>query len=173
MKAPPAMADSTDNSDASAASDAANPPQMRIAAQYIKDLSFENPGAPDSLRGESPAIDMAIDVQGRRYESAYEVVLHVEAKAKRGDTVAFIVELKYGGIFQFVNIPESAIEQMLLIEAPRMLFPYARNILSDVTRDGGFPPLFLEPIDFAGLYLAQKQKIQAQGGEGDGQIAQA
>ncbi len=165
------MADSTDNSAAATPSEADSPPQMRIAAQYIKDLSFENPGAPDTLRGDSPAIEMAIDVQGRRYESAYEVVLHVEAKAKRGDAVAFIVELKYGGVFQFVNIPDSTIEQMLLIEAPRMLFPYARNILSDVTRDGGFPPLFLEPIDFAGLYMAQKQKVQ--GAEGDGQIAQA
>ncbi len=164
------MADTPDSHNDAASGDAPTP-QIRVLAQYIKDLSFENPSAPGSLRAgqDSPQIDMGIDVQARRAdEHAYEVVLNLEAKAHRGDTVAFIVELKYAGLFHFVNMPENAIEQMLLIESPRMLFPFARRLMAEVTRDGGFPPLYIDPIDFAGLYLAQKRRAEAGSDPADG-----
>jgi preprotein translocase subunit SecB len=137
-------------------------PALRVLTQYVKDLSFENPGAPEALRGgqPSPAIDLSIDVQARRMEDGmFEVELHTEARASRGETVVFLAELKYAGVFELVNIPAEQIEPLILIECPRMLFPFARRILADVTRDGAFPPLFLEPIDFAALY--QQQRIAA------------
>ncbi|MGK0266545.1 MAG: preprotein translocase subunit SecB [Maricaulis sp.] len=136
-------------------------PQLRILAQYVKDLSFENPGAPDSLRqGQAPGIDLAIDVQARTIgDGAFEVMLNINAKATRdnGDVV-FITELAFGGLFQLANVAEADREPFLLIECPRLLFPFARRVLSDATRDGGFPPLMVDPVDFAGLYRQQMVK---------------
>ena len=110
------------------------PPQLRILAQYVKDLSFENPGAPESLRNaQAPGIDLAIDV----------------------------TELAYGGLFQLANVADTDREPFLLIECPRLLFPFARRVLADATRDGGFPPLMLDPVDFAGLYRQQMLKRAA------------
>jgi preprotein translocase subunit SecB len=142
-----------------AAQDAA--PQIRVLAQYIKDLSFENPDPLSALRAgqPAPAIDLGIDVQARRAPNdAYEVDLNINVRAQREKTVAFLCELKYAGLFQFVNVPADAVEPFLLVEAPRMLFPFARRIVAEATRDGGFPPLYIDPIDFLGLY--QKQKAQ-------------
>ena len=140
------------------------PPQLRILAQYVKDLSFENPGAPDSLRnGQAPGIDLAIDVQARSVgDGAFEVMLNINAKAARenGDVV-FLTELSFGGLFQLANIADSDREPFLLIECPRLLFPFARRVLADATRDGGFPPLMLDPVDFAGLYRQQMVKRAA------------
>ena len=140
-------------------------PQLRIVTQYVKDLSFENPGAPDSLRGDAaaPNIDLAIDVQARAVQSdLFEVVLHFEAKATRGESeVSFIAELAYAGLFAMRNIRDEEREPFLLIECPRLIFPFARRILADTTRDGGFPPLMLDPVDFAGLYRQQLAKRQA------------
>lgn len=136
-------------------------PQIRVLAQYIKDLSFENPDPIGSLRGGQPApqIDLSIDVQARRSPNdTYEVDLNVIVKAQREKSVAFLCELKYTGLFQFVNVPAEALEPLLLVESPRMLFPFARRIVAEATRDGGFPPLYIDPIDFMGLY--QKQKTQ-------------
>jgi len=140
------------------------PPQLRILAQYVKDLSFENPGAPETLRNpQAPGIDLAIDVQARSLgEDAYEVVLNINAKAAReNDEVVFITELAYGALFQLANIADADREPFLLIECPRLLFPFARRVLADATRDGGFPPLMLDPVDFAGLYRQQMMKRAA------------
>jgi preprotein translocase subunit SecB len=140
-------------------------PQLRILAQYVKDLSFENPSAPDSLRGgqDSPNIDLGIDVQARTAApDTYEVVININARAVRGpEDVVFIAELAYGGLFQMTNIAETDREPFLLIECPRLLFPYARRILADTSRDGGFPPLMLDPVDFASLYRQQLSKRAA------------
>ena len=140
------------------------PPQLRILAQYVKDLSFENPGAPESLRNaQAPGIDLSIDVQARTVgDGAFEVVLNITANAAREDgDVVFITELAYCGLFQLANVADSDREPFLLIECPRLLFPFARRVLADATRDGGFPPLMLDPVDFAGLYRQQMIKRAA------------
>ncbi len=142
-----------------AAAEGADAPQMRVLAQYVKDLSFENPDAPNSMRAglAAPAIDLGIDVQARRAEDqSFEVDLNIEAKAERDGKVVFLAELKYAGLFQLIGIPNEQIEPLVLIECPRILFPFARRVLADVTRDGGFPPLFVDPIDFAALYRNQR-----------------
>lgn len=130
-------------------------PPLSIAVQYIKDLSFESPNAPGilgDLQNNPPDVNIDIDVRATPLEGGvYEVVLHINAQCKSGDKVAFVMELAYGGIFQ-VNVPPEHLQPMLLIECPRMLFPFARNILSEVTRDGGFPPLMLAPVDFVAMY---------------------
>ena len=138
-------------------------PEVGIIAQYVKDLSFENPNAPRSFQSSTqPQIEMNVNVNARKAgDDVFEVELKIEATAKTDDATAFIVELVYAGLFGLRNVPEEALEPFLLVEAPRLLFPFARRIVSDATRDGGFPPLMLEPIDFAALYMAQRQ----QGGE--------
>ncbi len=154
--------------DANGLDPAAGQPQVSILTQYVKDLSFENPNAPASLQmAEQPRIEINVNVNARRSgDDLYEVELKIEAKATSGETTAFMVDLLYGGLFGLRNLPEEALEPFLVVEAPRILFPFARRIVADATRDGGFPPLLLEPIDFGSLYLAQ----QAQGGIG-GQVA--
>jgi len=160
------MAD-TDNGapETPATNGADNQPQVGILAQYVKDLSFENPNAPRSFQTASqPQIEINVNVQAKRAgDDLYEVDLKIEASAKTADGVSFIVDLLYGGLFGLRNVPEEAIEPFCVVEAPRILFPFARRIIADATRDGGFPPLLLEPIDFASLYMAQRQ---AQLGEG-------
>ncbi|HLU91889.1 MAG TPA: protein-export chaperone SecB [Pedomonas sp.] len=135
-------------------------PQVSILAQYVKDLSFENPNAPQSLQnaaGAQPRIEVNVNVGVRRVaEDAYEVDLRVDATARHEALKAFQVELLYSGVFGLKNVPEEALEPFLLVEAPRMLFPFARRIVADATRDGGFPPLLLDPIDFAALYMQQR-----------------
>ena len=154
---------------------AANPnpqgPQLRVLAQYVKDLSFDNPGAPDTLRPGQPApgIELSIDVKARGLgEDNYEVALSITARASRdqeGQDVVFIAELTYAGLFQLAGIAEQDREPFLLIECPRLIFPFARRVLSDTTRDGNFPPLMLDPVDFAGLYRQQlAQRAAATGG---------
>lgn len=148
-------------------------PALRILSQYVKDLSFENPGAPESLRAAgAPNIDMGIDVQARSLgPDMFEVVLNFSARAERDEnTVVFIAELSYAGLFQLSNVSDADREPFLLIECPRLIFPFARRILADITRDGGFPPLMLDPVDFANLYRAQlaKRAAAAQGAEPNG-----
>jgi len=146
--------------------DQIRPPAIRVAGQYVKDLSFENPGAPDSLRGAGqPNIDLSVDVQARALaEDMYEVELIIGARAAREDKPVFITELTYAGLFQIQNVDAAARDAFLMIECPRLIFPFARRILSDATRDGGFPPLMLEPVDFAALYRQQLAQRQAQQG---------
>lgn len=146
-----------------AGGEAEQQPVIRVLGQYLKDLSFENPGAPASLRGQGqPQIRLQIDVRARALEdSAYEVELILNADAERDGAKVFIAELTYAGLFQIQNVDDRAREPFLLIEAPRIIFPFARRILSDATRDGGFPPLMLEPVDFAALYRQRLAQAQA------------
>ncbi len=147
-------------------------PQLSILGQYLKDLSFENPNAPNSLtlQGVQPQININVNVNANQLgENDYEVMLELEAHAEHEKQVIFHVELTYAGIFRLENIPQEMLGPAVLIECPRMLFPFARRILADATRDGGFPPLMLDPIDFAAMYAQRVQ--QAEGGEGEGQQA--
>ena len=147
-------------------------PQLGIQTQYVKDLSFENPSAlerpPEAER--SPQITVNVQVEARRLnEQTFEVVLQITAQASHEEKPVFLVELSYAGVFNFIDIPENAMEPALLIECPRLLFPFARRIVADVTRDGGFPPLLLAPIDFLALYRnRQQQAAQAQASDAVG-----
>ncbi len=143
-------------------------PQLRVLAQYVKDQSFENPNAPQSLAAvqgqKGPDVSINVDVKARDMgNGAYECLLHISASAKRDDQTLFIAELVYGGLFGIDNVPAESMQQVLLIEAPRTLFPFARRILADMTRDGGFMPLLLDPVDFSALYRQQMAQRQAKG----------
>ena len=145
-----------------------------VNIQYVKDLSFEVPGAPaiyTQLRTQ-PQVNINLDVQARRLredQGVFEVALVIKAEAHEptgqanGQAVAtgavvFVAELTYAGVFTLTGLPENAVEPVLLVECPRILFPFARNILSDVTRDGGFPPVLLQPIDFLALWQSRRQQ---------------
>lgn len=149
-----------------AAADAAGAPVIRVLAQYVKDLSFENPGLFTSQQGSSaPEIELGIDVKvepGPAKDSIFAVELKLSARAKRQETVVFIVELVYVGVFQLQEARREDMEPILLIECPRLLFPFARRIIADITREGGHPPLMIDPIDFVGLYRQQRQRADAQ-----------
>lgn len=140
-------------------------PQAGLLSQYVKDLSFENPNAPAVYQWQGqPQIDIQFNIaSGMVGEDAYEVILKVEAKAIAADKVAFQVELSYAGLFALRNIPDDQLQPFLLAEAPRILFPFARRVLADAVRDGGFPPLLLEPIDFGQLYMSQAEQAEALG----------
>jgi len=161
------MADDSQNNDQSGAADGNQTgPQIGLIAQYVKDLSFENPNSPATLQSEErPQIDVTINVNARRVgDEGYEVELKISITAKQGDTNAFIVELVYAGLFGIRNMTDENLEPFLLIECPRLIFPFARRIVADATRDGGFPPLMLDPVDFAYLYQ-QQRAAQQQGGD--------
>ncbi len=142
--------------------------KMQIVGQYIRDLSFENNVVQQGISGEvNPDIQVqvSIDAKKRQVENQYEVVSKfiITSKNKGSDQTLFLMELDYGGIFMIENVPDEQMHPFLFIECPRMLFPYARRIVSDVTRDGGFPQLNLENIDFVALYrqtLLQRQAAQ-------------
>ena len=140
-------------------------PSMRILGQYLKDLSFENPNAPQSLSPQQtqPDINIAVNVNARNLAPQdYEVELHLDAKATVQGKVIFAAEMLYAGAFRLENFPADKLHPAVLIECPRMLFPFARQILADATRNGGFPPLMLDPIDFAGMYQKRMQQQPAQ-----------
>ena len=140
-------------------------PQLGIRTQYIKDLSFENPSATNRPPEAERAPDIAVNVQvsvRRLDETTFEVTLQITANARHQEKPVFLVELTYAGIFTLVGIPQEALEPTLLVECPRLLFPFARRIVADVTRDGGFPPLLLGPIDFLALYRNGQAQAQAQ-----------
>ena len=148
------------------ASAAPESPQAGILGQYIKDLSFENPNAPQSLQqlaNTKPKIDVNVNVNAQKLgEDTYEVALSLSASAQHEEKPAFVVELVYAGLFGLKNVPEDQLQPFLLVMAPQLLFPFARRVIADATRDGGFPPLLLDPLDFAGLYRQQVQQQQAQ-----------
>lgn len=130
-------------------------PGLRVLAQYLKDHSFENPRAPMSFRdnGAAPGIEVNVDVNARGLGAGqFEVELAVSARARRGQDVVFVVETTYAGVFEIVNVPENQIEPILLIECPRLLFPFARQIVAETTSSGNFPPVMLDPIDFLMIY---------------------
>ena len=145
-------------------------PQIRPMAQYIRDMSFENALAQRGL-GEKvqPDVKVQVSLDAKKregQEDQYEVVgkFTVRSQNTENDTALFLLELEYGGVFQVTNVKDDQLHPFLLIEAPRLMFPYIRRIVADVTHDGGFPPLNLEPIDFVQLYrqgLAQQKAAQA------------
>ncbi|HVN02546.1 MAG TPA: protein-export chaperone SecB [Caulobacteraceae bacterium] len=142
------------------------PPGIQVIAQYIRDLSFESPRAPDSLRagGPQPQIDLGVELNARgRPDGLFDVELKLNARALRENDAVFVIELVYGGLFQVVGVPEADLEPVLMIECPRYLFPFARQIISNLTGEGGFPPFMLAPMDFAAIYAARQQQGQTVG----------
>ena len=133
------------------------PPGLFINAQYLKDLSFENPNPLEAYKNtDKPDIEVKINTAVKKLpDNAFEVTLDIKTEAKKKGAVSFIAEVSYAGIFTLNKVPTKHEKPLLLIEAPRMLFPFARNILAETTRDGGYPPLMLNPIDFAALYNKQ------------------
>ena len=150
-KEPKAPADNEGN----AAPNGGAAPSLNILAQYVKDLSFENPGAPQTLvnREKAPEISINVNVNANPIaQSDYDVVLTLSAEAKSGDKTVFHIELVYGGVFRIANFPQEHMLPLLFIECPRLLFPFARQIIADASRNGGFPPLMIDPIDFAQMF---------------------
>lgn len=150
-------------------SDATNPtiPSLSSLGQYIKDLSFENPNAPQSLapRENGPNISIAVNVNAKQLaEFDFEIELTLEGKAEEADGLMFQFELLYAGIFRIQNIPAENLQPVVMIECPRLLFPFARQIVADCVRNGGFPPLYIDPIDFAGLYQQKMAQLAASAG---------
>ena len=142
----------------------AAPPQLNVLAQYTKDLSFENPNAPGSLQQQQqqPAINIQINVSANNItQNEFEVTLHIEGKAESGGKVLFSFDLAYGGVFRIVNVPQENLHPLVMIECPRLLFPFAREIIATSVRDGGFPPLMLDPVDFVGLYRQNMERQAA------------
>jgi len=139
-------------------------PTLSILAQYTKDLSFENPGAPRSLqaRDKAPTININVNVNANPLsDTDFDVVLSLNAEAKDGDKTVFHTELAYGGVFRVAGFPQEHMLPVLFIECPRMLFPFARQIIADVTRNGGFPPLMIDPIDFTQMFAQRVAEEQA------------
>jgi preprotein translocase subunit SecB len=139
-------------------------PALNCMVQYCKDLSFENPNAPNSLRPQetAPNINVQVNVNAKQLaETDFEVELLIEGSAGEASNVLFKFELTYSGVFRLVNIPPEQNHLVVMIECPRLLFPFARQIIADSIRNGGFPPLYLDPIDFAALYAQRAQQAQA------------
>ncbi len=167
--APKKNGSGSSSADAANASDAQTPqgtaPTLKILGQYLKDLSFENPHAPQSLGTQQgqPEINISVNVNAKNLAPTdYEVELHLDAKALHEGKTVFAAELLYAGIFRLENLPDEALHPIVLVECPRMIFPFARQILADATRNGGFPPLMLDPIDFASMYQKRQAEAQAQ-----------
>ncbi|HUU66647.1 MAG TPA: protein-export chaperone SecB [Methyloceanibacter sp.] len=140
--------------------------QLAVLTQYIKDLSFESPGAPQTLQGpgENPQLKVGVNVASTpRGDDIFEVALQIEAHAKSDAGVIYNVELVYGSLFRLRNIPQHLLQPVLFVDCPTILFPFVRRVLADVVRDGGFPPLMLDPIDFARLYT--QNMARTEGGE--------
>jgi preprotein translocase subunit SecB len=135
-------------------------PQIALIAQYVKDLSFENPSAPGIYQApEQPRMDVQFNIGSQPVgEDLYEVALKIEITSTQGELTAYVVELVYAGLFGIRNVPEEHLPAFLLAEAPRLLFPFARRVVADTIRDGNFTPLVLEPIDFGALYMQQAQE---------------
>lgn len=157
------------NLDAPLPNGADTQPQVGVVTQYVKDLSFENPNAPAVYQWQGqPEISVGFNIGANNLgDDLHEVALKVEARAVSGSQTAFALELVYAGLFVLRNIPEDQLQPFLLAEAPRILFPFARRVVADTVRDGGFPPLMLEPIDFAALYMSQLAAQESEQAEGD------
>jgi preprotein translocase subunit SecB len=146
-------------------------PQAGIISQYVKDLSFENPNAPAVYQWEGqPRIDVQFNIATAKLnDEIYEVTLQVDVTATAGEQTAFKCELLYAGLFGLRNVPEDQLHPFLLAEAPRVLFPFARQIVAQSVQNGGFPPLLLDPIDFGALYMQQAAQQQIEGGDSAGE----
>jgi preprotein translocase subunit SecB len=154
-----------------------NLPQVGVIAQYVKDLSFENPNAPAVYQWQSqPQMDVQFNIGASQVgQDVHEVALKIDITAAATEGTAFKIELLYAGLFALRNVPAEQMQPFLLAEAPRLLFPFARRIIADATVDSGFPPLLLDPIDFAGLYMqrAAQQQAEASGGQAGDVTGQA
>ncbi len=138
-------------------------PQLNVLAQYTKDFSFENPNAPKSLAPsqQQPTINIQINVNANPISpDEYEVALKIEGKAEQSSSLLFNFELVYAGVFRIVNVPQENLHPLVMIECPRLLFPFAREIIASAVRNGGFPPLLLDPVDFVGLYRQNMARAQ-------------
>jgi preprotein translocase subunit SecB len=158
--------------------DIGNEPQVSILAQYVKDLSVENPSAPQVYSWQvQPTIEVQFNINVEKAaDDVHEVTLKIDVSARSDNGVHFVVDLSYGGLFGLRNVPEEALPPFLLIEAPRLIFPFARQVVADAVTHAGFPPLLLDPIDFAGAYMSQAQAAEQLGGQaaqgsGDGGAA--
>ncbi len=141
-------------------------PQLNVLAQFVKDFSFENPNAPRSLapQEQGPEINIQVNVNAQQLsEGEFEVGLVLEGSAKTAEMTLFSFELNFAGLFRIRNIPEQELHPVVMIECPRLLFPFARQIIGDAVRNGGFPPLYIDPIDFVALY---RQRLAEQGAAG-------
>lgn len=157
------MTDGQDNSGIEPMANGADTaPAVGLISQYVKDLSFENPNAPAIYQSQQgPEINVQFDIGANQVgDEVHEVTLKIEVRATIEGTTAFITELSYAGLFGLRNVPDEHVQPFLLGEGPRLLFPFARRVVADAIRDGGFPPLLLEPIDFVALF---QQQAQAQG----------
>jgi preprotein translocase subunit SecB len=141
--------------------------QAGIISQYVKDLSFENPNSPAVFQWQGqPKIDVQFNIGSQAVaDEVFEVALKIDITATADSGTAFKVDLLYAGLFGLRNFPEEQLQPFLLAEAPRLLFPFARRIIADMVQDGGFPPLLLDPIDFASLYMQRAAQAEAEGGE--------
>ncbi|MBL4870250.1 MAG: protein-export chaperone SecB [Robiginitomaculum sp.] len=167
-KKPAKTSPAPDTSNAQDAQQDLQQPILQILAQYTKDASFENPNAPDSLRSDqgAPEINISIEIGRQMLENnVVEVVLMLSAKAQRDGKPVFLCELEYAGLFGFGNVAEDHIQPMIMIECPRLLFPFARQIMAEMTQNGGYPPILLEPPDFAGMFREEMIRRAAQQGE--------
>lgn len=143
-------------------------PQVNILAQFIRDLSFENPNIGKLLDGpgENPNLKVEVNVNAERLRpELYQSAIDFRAHATNKDGTIYIMECVYGGLFRLQNVPEQAVEPFLLINCPILLFPFLRRVVADITREGGFPPLMLDPIDFAALYMRRQQELAAMAGK--------
>ena len=141
-------------------------PQLNVLAQYIKDLSFENPNSPASLapQEQSPNINIQVNVNAKQLGvGEFEVNIVLEGSAQNSTQILFKFELDYAGIFRLQNIPDAELHPVVMIECPRLIFPFARQIVAEAVRNGGFPPLYLDPIDFAALYRQRISETQQSG----------
>src|ERR1700688_393074 len=142
----------------------AQQPQLSVVAQYIKDFSFENPNAPQSLTPGTtpPQIGIQINVAAKPLsENDIEVTLKLDGKAENGGNLLFQFELEFAGVFRIQNVPQESLNAVVLIECPRLLFPFAREVVATTVRNGGFPPLLLDPVDFVSLYRQKMSELQA------------
>jgi preprotein translocase subunit SecB len=139
-------------------------PEVGVISQYVKDLSFENPAAPAVFQWQGqPQIDVQFNIGAQRVgEDVHEVTLRIEVTARANEGTAFKADVLYAGLFAVRNLPDEQLQPFLLAEAPRILFPFARRVIADQVRDGGFPPLMLDPIDFASLYMQRQAQLQAE-----------
>ena len=158
------MVDKNNGNSPAAATGQPGPPQMhaQVVGQFIKDMSFENPNIARLLDGpgENPNLKLEVNVGAERLRpELYQSSIDFKAHASNKDGTIYIMECIYGGLFRLQNVPDQALEPFLLINCPTILFPFLRRLVADVTREGGFPPLLLDPIDFGGLYLRRQQEL--------------
>lgn len=156
--------ESTNAADGATAPEPQAQPQLKILAHYIRDLSFENVAAIEGTQAQgTPEINVTVNLDAAGAgDNRYQIAMKINASAKTGDATRFLVELDYVSVFEIANVPQEHIHPFLFIECPRQILPYARRVVSDVTRDGGYPPLMLDNVDFAALYRQKLEELKSQ-----------